>query len=526
MQSHHDRRTPDSEPSGLALVGRRAQSRLVSAAQTARAVIDSEKAIWGILLIGALLRIYQYASNRSLWYDEAMVVQNILGRSYADLLRPLDLDQVAPFGFLLLEKVAVGLLGGTEYALRLVPLLCGIASLLLFYRVARSFLERWALLTALTLFSFSYRLVYYSSEVKPYILDVATLLVLLLATLPILGSGFTRGRAVLLGAAGAVAVWLSFTAVFVLAGVGLCIVLDALLRRRPRALLPASVALGGAAISFLAMYFFAMPARNNNYLLDYWDSSFLPLPPTSVADIHRLDDAFFQFFQSPVGLFPSSVAALCAVVGGVAIAASGRMKLLLLVSPVCFVLLASALRLYPFSDRLLLFLVPIALILVSEGAVSLGVGQRRLPGVNAALVVALLAPVIAYSLFARPLAYYNEDIRTILAHVREQWREGDLIYVHYASVPAFSYYSERYGFDDRDSYLGQRSHHDRQTALDNELGTLDRHRRVWVVFSHIRVGGLDEERYTVSYLGRGRKKLESFTAAGAVVHLFSESASP
>ncbi len=86
--------------------------------------------------LGCLLRIVQYLLDRSLWMDEAYLSLNILHRSFAGLCRALDYHQGAPIGFLLLEKSAVRLWGGSEYVLRLIPLLAGIASVLLFYRLA------------------------------------------------------------------------------------------------------------------------------------------------------------------------------------------------------------------------------------------------------------------------------------------------------------------------------------------------------------------------------------------------------
>src|SRR5687767_12002909 len=74
-----------------------------------------------LVAFGALLRIIQYAANRSLWLDEAAFARNVLDRSFAQLLLPLDYLQTPPMGFLLFEKLAVSVFGGSEYALRLLP---------------------------------------------------------------------------------------------------------------------------------------------------------------------------------------------------------------------------------------------------------------------------------------------------------------------------------------------------------------------------------------------------------------------
>ena len=76
-----------------------------------------------LLLLGALLRLRQYLTGRSLWVDEAMLALNIVNRDFWGLLQPLDYDQGAPIGFLLVEKLFNSILGKHEFVLRLFPLL-------------------------------------------------------------------------------------------------------------------------------------------------------------------------------------------------------------------------------------------------------------------------------------------------------------------------------------------------------------------------------------------------------------------
>jgi predicted membrane-bound mannosyltransferase len=79
-----------------------------------------------ILLIGILLRVRQYLTGRSLWADEAMLALNIVNRGFGGMFKPLDYDQGAPIGFLLVEKLFNSILGKNELALRLFPLLVGL----------------------------------------------------------------------------------------------------------------------------------------------------------------------------------------------------------------------------------------------------------------------------------------------------------------------------------------------------------------------------------------------------------------
>jgi hypothetical protein len=78
-----------------------------------------------VLLAGAALRLWQYAGNASLWLDELALARNIVDEHLGTLLAGrLDYNQVAPPGFLFCEKIAATLLGPSEAALRLFPLLC------------------------------------------------------------------------------------------------------------------------------------------------------------------------------------------------------------------------------------------------------------------------------------------------------------------------------------------------------------------------------------------------------------------
>ena len=126
-------------------------------------------------------RLIRYLLRFPLWGDEAMLAMNFLDRDYAGLMRPLDFHQVAPLLFLWIELTAVKLLGFHEWSLRLFPLLCSIASLFLFHRLARLLLRGTALVLAVGIFAVTYSGLRYAAEVKPYGVDlmVSTLLLLL-----------------------------------------------------------------------------------------------------------------------------------------------------------------------------------------------------------------------------------------------------------------------------------------------------------------------------------------------------------
>jgi uncharacterized membrane protein len=174
-----------------------------------------------LMFFGAALRTWQYMARGSLWLDEAAIARNVVARSYAQLLQPLDYAQIAPKGFLLAEKLAVSTFGPSEHAFRLYAFVLSLLALPLFYRLARLVLSQRAALVALAFFAVLGRPIYYASEAKQYSGDIFFAIVLLLAAVPVARGRQGAGNAIVLGITGAIAVWFSQPAVFVLLGIAL-----------------------------------------------------------------------------------------------------------------------------------------------------------------------------------------------------------------------------------------------------------------------------------------------------------------
>ena len=126
-----------------------------------------------MFFFGILLPSIQFIFNRSLWNDEATLALDIINTSSLDLLKPLNSDAVGTILFLLLEKFFSNLIPNSEYGLRILPLLCYLASLLFFYNILKQiFSNHYTIIFALSLYVFNASMILYSSEVKPYICDV------------------------------------------------------------------------------------------------------------------------------------------------------------------------------------------------------------------------------------------------------------------------------------------------------------------------------------------------------------------
>jgi hypothetical protein len=158
---------------------------------------QSDKREWLVFILlflaGAGIRLVQFFHCRSLWVDEASVSLNIINRSYLDLLLPLGYHQQAPVGFLWVSRFLVNLFGPNEFALRGYSLICGIASLPVYFLVARRLYCAKVAWLALGLLAFLPSMVRYSNEAKQYMGDVLWAGLLILATQNALnGTGIRR----------------------------------------------------------------------------------------------------------------------------------------------------------------------------------------------------------------------------------------------------------------------------------------------------------------------------------------------
>jgi hypothetical protein len=490
------------------------------------------------LVLGALLRLAQYAVNRSLWLDEALLVSNFLDRSWAGLLEPFHRGQTSPLGFLALEKLAVAALGRSEYALRLVPLMAGLATLALLPRVARRFATRAAFPLAVALVALAPFLVYYSSEVKQYAFDALSSLVVLALAYDLARRPRDGRLLAAFCAAGVVAVWLSQPVVFMLAGTGAVLGLRALRRgdRRSVALLTAVAAAWVA--SFAGAYLVARhQLEDPAYMKAFWRTGFLPLAPRTLQEWSWIPRMLLaRPFREPMGIvgLDRSPLSLVTTAGAMAAFAAGfwwmrrhrRLRLALLLAPAGFALAASALRVYPFAGellsggRVLIFLLPSLAFVMAEGVHAL---RRLVPGsagraAFAAALALVLLPAAAYAAFSVP--HLRGEVKPLLEFVNEERRPGDLMYVYYNGQAVFEYYAPRYGWDRRNTVPGACSRFTPGRYAD-DLARLRGRPRVWVlIVDGAPMDGFDEKKFILAFLDHVGKRLDDRVAVGAGVYLY------
>jgi uncharacterized membrane protein len=480
-----------------------------------------EKSTWlafSLILFGAAVRVAQYTSNRSLWLDEAALALNIVNRSPDQLLLPLDYHQGAPIGFLLMQWLAVKVLGNSEYALRLLPLVSGIATLFLFYVVAKRAVGTTAALIGLALAAASHYLIYYAAEAKQYSTDAALGLLVIGGGLYLSRQPVRARQALLAGFCGAVVIWFSHPATFVLAAVGVSIGLACIVRREWRGLMWLALAVAIWLLSFSAAYLVSLGSLSaDRTLLAYWQFGFAPIVP---LNLNWYPASFLEMFDDPGGIPQTGLAALAFIVGMIALGRKSQFKLGLLGLPILVAVFVSALQKYPFAQRMILFLVPIWLMLIAAGVADILMQTRnRTAVIGLALVILLLFQPAADAAGILRAPLVRVEIRPAVDYIRAHDQAGDLLYVYYAARIPFQYYAPRLNLSPDAVTIGKA-----RSDWSGYFGEVDKQRgksRVWFLFSDVaQNNGANEKRLFLFRLDQIGRQLDAFESPGASAYLY------
>jgi len=305
------------------------------------------------LVFGVGLRIFRYALGLPLWGDEGFLGVNILDRNFRGLLQPMEYIQVAPLGFLWAERAMYRLFGMSEYIMRLIPTLAGIAGLIVFVPWAKKILQPLAATLATGVLAVSDLAVRHAVELKPYGIDLLAGVVLLYFATSFLVDRKNRWLGLLI-AVTPIALFFSLPSVFVASGIAATLCLD--LPRSParhRGMILLFVGVLCATFAALVRGFLGPqlagsgPSQEICWVFPPHDYN----PMKFIIWLWQTHSGnFFGYpcdFTTP-GSAPSFV---LLAIGAVVLFRTGRVKLgLLVTSPFVMTFIAAMLRRYPYGD--------------------------------------------------------------------------------------------------------------------------------------------------------------------------------
>lgn len=399
--------------------------------------------IFALLIAGVMLRLYVYLQNRDLIIDEANVARNIYERGFMALLSPLDYEQYAPPVFLWITKLSTLLLGMGEQALKLYPLLSGIAALWLFYKLLKEYIPVQAAWYPVSLMAFSPILIRYSSELKQYMPDVFIALLLIWLALNISIHTISKRRFALLWILiGTVAIWSSMPSVFMLAGVGCYYGWQVLKTKQYKLIiLPTLVSL--VWVLQFGLYYLLMlqEQANSQYLQNFHRYDFLYATPANGGEWMHNWSVFSALIRQFEGMYPyvHNINTAFLVIGTIMLVRKATAKSILLIIPVLALCAAAALNQFSMMVRVSLFIIPVLILIIGYGfAQYYYLKSSWLKGfLIAAGVYAAGCNITLLS--KEPFKY--EELTEGMHFVQEHKIPGDRVYLYHSSVSSFIYYT-------------------------------------------------------------------------------------
>jgi hypothetical protein len=473
-----------------------------------------------VIFFGIALASINFFNSRSLWFDEVLLAWNIITKSYYELTHPLEYAQVAPVGYLWITKSMVLLLGPGEMALRLFPFLSYLASICLFYVfTVRLTGNKVIAFVAVSLLSLNISALYYSSEVKQYMVELFIALLLVYITVTRKPSSY-RSMA-LFCVLGCLSVYLSLSAVIILASCCFYILYYDIIKKHHYYILWIFLIFACHHLFYYLVFLHNHPT--SELMTDIHQDYFISLNPLSSEFWIFLYHSVKGMVEKLLGFGNFWIPALLfSLFSSISLIYFKKYTgLFFLLMSISIHLILSGLRLYPFTDRFLLYLTPFLILIISCGIVYIWEFFRKKrpmlsPGI---LVIPIL--VLAYPA-TKQIPFEREEIKKSLSFLQENMVEGDQLYLYYASTYPFDLYRVT-GFVEANPPLirGEISRDDWGKYLEPFVGM---HGRLWLIFSHVySFSGSDsknEEYFIVNYLlGKGAVMVEMKKFKGSSVYL-------
>jgi Dolichyl-phosphate-mannose-protein mannosyltransferase len=413
-----------------------------------------QRAIYGLLLSGFLLRIAVWLQQRSIFLDEANLLRNYAERDYTGLFKDLDYQQYAPPLFSVAMKSFIQVFGNQELGVKVFPLVCGSMMLWLFYQLVNPILSLKAVFAALFFVAFGKIFIDYSTEAKQYATDGFTSIGLLYLSTRFKTFPFDKKQILFWTLIGCISIWFSMPSVFILTGIGFYLLSKQVDFKNVHSIFLSKhigfmIGMGASWIISFLLYFFLLLKNNaqSDYLQTFHQQYFLAFPPTSIAQFKLLITQITDLFSNTLGW--TFIANLLAIIGlstGIyQLWRTQRDWFIRLVIPMFAVFTASATHFYSLIPRLTLFFLPILILIIFVGYDFIFKKTNKI--IQIIFIIAFIATGYTYQCLAylyKPFLNDTADLKKGLEYLVHEQEKGETFFVPFNAAPVVKYYTEIY----------------------------------------------------------------------------------
>lgn len=453
---------------------------------------------------------------------------NIIERSYLELLEPMHSVQVAPIGFLWIQRALFDLLGPHDWVFRIFPLLIYIVGSITLYKLLHMLpLKKNVILVMASLFVFCQPLIYYASEIKQYGSDVAIAIILMYTILRAYRT--KQQQLIILSVVGIMAITLSNVSVIILTVAGSYRWFQIYKKTENVVNVLITPIIVWLVTFGLYFFFFIHNHPTREFMASYWQSfAYMPLNPFSREFVVFWAQTYEFIFGKILGANPKvpvlhHLFAIAWLIGvGTLIKRKQWGYLYLLLGPFFIHILLSALQIYPFVWRVSLYLQPFFALLCAIGFVSFTefiISKIKLRRLRVALIFPGLS-LLLITLYTFPKD--REEFKESYEYMLLQKQPKDHLFINPGAYNTWLYYDligyikrdipHEHGVPNRSDF----TRHNKQ--LDSLKG------RVWFLSAHDYYDdsnlNMFESQYILDYLkAKGARVLDKKKSVGSAIYL-------
>ncbi len=438
-----------------------------------------------VFIYGIAVRLLALADARSLWRDEAPVALSIIQNSIFSIFGNILDNQKAPILFWLETKITQMMFGNSEIALRLIPFICAILSVFVFFILSKKFLRnKYSIVIANLLFAVNLRLIYFSQDLKPYSGDVLFFMLALILYEKFAKTEYTKKS---------LTVFVLVSLFIMLSSFPACIVLGALIIYKlinfkkdssNKKLYYTGVSIIGiSALIYFCTYLYPMFHSEIKGYSDFWAPGFI-----NIHNIHEVIMNFYNYMFKPVD--NSLFLIILTVIGIIFVIKNKTPKAKLVIISLTCILLLSVLNIYPIYQRIALYIVPLIILLMLNAA-----DKAKYIKNNMIKIPVLLCIITAFiSLYHYPKHMYTMvtnrtftawDGRETLKFIKDRYEPNDIIIVSLSSYLEYDYYKHYYNFvpENENVKILDFNKNNKQT-LYGYLNNIEAGKNYWIYYSY------------------------------------------
>ena len=435
------------------------------------------------IIIGIFLRLKVYLYNQSFWLDEMYLGINIVERNYLKLFRALSLSQVAPPFFLVASKFILNICSGDgniatkDLALRFIPFLSSVFSLPLFAFVSHKiFKNNFLTITATLLMAFNVSAINYAQEFKQYSTEMLIAIILLYVFYCIDVNKDSLKRIVTYSIAFCLAPWFSSTSFFVLLP-GFLLITFNFIKNKYKNIKSFFIIVFSFMANVILWYFLYYKSVKKalfKYMQALWGSDFF----NGFFTINNFFPLFIQKTQKLLMLINQDTVLVFLAIGAIILIHKKNFKdIFLIFAPIFLCLLTSFLKCYPYEQRLILFLVPFYLLLISQ---CVELFKRKYA--NLCLFVLVLYFSLA-GLLAKTETFILHKSQSRMLFERLITDNPKLLNVIFYG-PAFKYYSSVYSANVHIKEVDSGYRNFEAQDFENKIAKIEANKYIWLFFTY------------------------------------------